>query len=96
MNSNYNGKLTISDCDDSKNSIWQIPISGDGFYKSLLNNLCLQVSNINKGTIVMSDCNPNSVIYDINNTYNGESITSYLDEDKCLGLFPSNRSNENC
>jgi len=74
MHSNYNGKLSISDCDDSKNSIWQIPISGYGFYRSLLNNLCLHDSNINKGTFVMNDCNPNSVIYDINNTNNGESI----------------------
>jgi len=93
--SNYNGKLIISDCDDSKNSLWQIPISGDGFYKSLLSNLCLQSNDINKGSIFMDDCNHKSVIYDINDTYNSESIISYLDEDKCLGLFQSNRANEN-
>ncbi|ORX81478.1 hypothetical protein BCR32DRAFT_244889 [Anaeromyces robustus] len=71
---------TISDCDDSNRYKWKVPVSGDGFYKSLNKNLCLNVNNINRGNIIMGDCNNEAVIMDIENSNNGDNIISPLDE----------------
>ncbi|ORX81480.1 hypothetical protein BCR32DRAFT_244893 [Anaeromyces robustus] len=71
---------TISDCDDSNRYKWNVPVSGDGFYQSLFKNLCLNVNNINRGNIIMGDCNNEAVIMDIENYNNGDNIISPLDE----------------
>ncbi|ORX78904.1 hypothetical protein BCR32DRAFT_301338 [Anaeromyces robustus] len=84
----YGDKPTIINCNSAKKTQWQIPISGNGFFKSLYegNEYCLTVDNIDEGDIIMKECNENSIIMDINSSYNGKSIISSLNKNKCLGL----------
>lgn len=85
----------IKNCDNSDFSKWKIPVSGEGFFKSLHSNWCLHVEDVNLGTIIMSKtCTPNSIILDINSTYNKGSIISSLNNEKCLGRLPTNNNNE--
>ncbi|KAL6605518.1 hypothetical protein U3516DRAFT_839593 [Neocallimastix sp. 'constans'] len=67
----------------------EIPISGDGFFKSLSKGYCLFVINNNRGTIVMRQCNNNVIIKDIKTSFNKESIMSPLNSKKGLGLLES-------
>jgi len=83
---------TIADCEDANRLKWEVPVSGDGFYRSINKNLCLNFENINEGKIVMGECNNEAVISDINSSYNKASIISPLDESKCLGVMDSNNS----
>ncbi|ORX78900.1 hypothetical protein BCR32DRAFT_281876 [Anaeromyces robustus] len=86
----------IKNCINSISNEWEVPVSGDGFFKSLHNNKgwCLNVSDIDKGSIIMGECNQNSIINDITSSYNKNSITSSLIDNKCLGSLGSNNSNE--
>ncbi|ORX75653.1 hypothetical protein BCR32DRAFT_249385 [Anaeromyces robustus] len=93
--SSRNTRPKINDCTNSDEAKWSIPVSGDGFYRSFYNDLCLYVTDINKGNIVMRECDSNSIILDINDSYNGNSIVSPLNEDKCLGLMNNNNNNAN-
>eukprot|EP00833_Pecoramyces_ruminatium_P018468 jgi/Orpsp1_1/1192500/evm.model.d7180000093827.1 len=96
----YSGSKTsnrprLLDCDNSDMSKWVIPISGDGFIKSAHQGWCLQVNDIDDGTIVMSEnCTENSIFYDINSTYTKEAIISTLDINKCIGILSSGVKNE--
>ncbi|ORX82692.1 hypothetical protein BCR32DRAFT_309086 [Anaeromyces robustus] len=85
-----NTRPVIGNCDNTDTSKWEIPINGEGFYKSRLNDLCIHINNVDKGTVVMKECDNSSVMYDINDSNN---IISILDSGKCLGLFSSNKGN---
>jgi len=79
----------IGNCSDEKKVKSEIPISGDGFFKSLSKGYCLFVINNNRGTIVMRQCNNNVIIKDIKTSFNKESIMSPLNSKKGLGLLES-------
>lgn len=83
--SGQNMRPLIKDCDDSEASQWEIPVSGDGFYKSLENGLCLWKNK--KNVLGMGECNENSIIKDIKKSYQKYSISFSNDSDRCLGLY---------
>jgi len=85
----YSYRPQIGECNNSKSAKWSVPISGDGFFKSLNEGWCLNISNIYKGTILMKECNTYSIIKDINTSFNGNSIMSSLMDNKCLGFLDS-------
>ncbi|KAL6632130.1 hypothetical protein U3516DRAFT_837395 [Neocallimastix sp. 'constans'] len=88
--SSFTYRPYIGNCSDEKKAKWEIPVSGDGFFKSLYKGYCLYVTNNNRGTIVMRQCNNNAIIKDIKTSINKESIMSPLNSKKCLGLLESN------
>ncbi|ORX78317.1 hypothetical protein BCR32DRAFT_270161 [Anaeromyces robustus] len=78
-------KPIIDDCDDTGRSKWEVPVSGDGFFKSLNKHLCLNVIDIDVGTVSMGNCDNNAILFDIDYSFNRNTINSPLDESKCLG-----------
>lgn len=85
----------FGNCDSSnKRNKWIIPINGMGYYKSVSNNWCLQIKNINTGAVIVNDCNTNSIMQDIKTSYGGEAIWSSLSDNKCLG-YSNNKINFN-
>ncbi|ORX83275.1 subtilisin-like protein [Anaeromyces robustus] len=91
---NLNDNPMVFTCNDWDNAKWEIPISGSGFFKSLDKKWCLNVKDIDEGVINMGDCNSNSIINDINSSYNKESIISSLNQNKCLGFNNPNDPDE--
>ncbi len=47
----------------------------------------MQISNVYIDIICMNDCNHDSPIYDIIDTYNSEGIISHLDGDKMFRII---------
>ncbi|ORX63552.1 hypothetical protein BCR32DRAFT_251524, partial [Anaeromyces robustus] len=78
----YNNKPTIRDYMNSDEAKWSISVLGNEFYRSLYSGLCLFVTDIN--SIVIREYDSNSLI--INDTYNGKSIVSLLNDNKFLVL----------
>ncbi|ORX75598.1 hypothetical protein BCR32DRAFT_296805 [Anaeromyces robustus] len=70
---------------NNKNAKWVISVSGKGFIKSSSKEWCLNVSNINKGTVTMRECDDNAIFSPIKG-----SVKSVLSKNKCLGLLESN------
>jgi len=93
---NYNDRPTIINCNSNNKTKWEIPIYGNGYYKSLYRKegYCLNLDDINGGKLVMKECNNNAVMADINFSYNGKYIKSTLHDNKCLGSFNPNDDNE--
>eukprot|EP00833_Pecoramyces_ruminatium_P017380 jgi/Orpsp1_1/1191412/evm.model.d7180000085589.1 len=81
---NYNDRPHFNGCWDSKAAMWEIPLSGDGFYKNVQNGLCMRVNDANNGEVLMGKCDGNAIIKDINSSYNRESIIFSADKTKCL------------
>lgn len=82
----------IGKCVDSQESMWEIPKSQDGFFKSLKSDWYLNVSKISVGTIIMSDTvSPSSIIKYIDTN---KSIVSSLNQKKCLGKMSSNNKDD--
>lgn len=78
----------IGNCVNSNAAKWEIPKSQDGFFKSLKSGWYLRVSNIDQGTIIMSDTLDQSSIIKYDKTK--KSIISLLETSKCLGRMNSN------
>ncbi|ORX77646.1 hypothetical protein BCR32DRAFT_283016 [Anaeromyces robustus] len=82
----------MGDCTNNNLSKWLIPISGDGFIKSLyMSDLCINVSDAQRGTLIMKDCNNEAVFLDINKN---ERIISPLNN-KCIGYLESDNTKLN-
>ncbi|OUM62991.1 hypothetical protein PIROE2DRAFT_10567 [Piromyces sp. E2] len=77
--------LTYGDCDNSNNTIWIVPKSYYGNYRSKANpDYCLSIEN---GIVTLKECNDNTIIY------NNKSIRSPSSSNYCVGSSSSN-SNE--
>jgi len=78
----------LSECDNSNKSKWLIPKSKTGFYKSVNNGWCLQVKDVDAGTIIVGDCsNTHSIMQDIAKSKGKEAIWTTLSDFKCLGSY---------
>jgi len=90
-----NERPILNDCNNYSTSKWEIPVSGNGYYKSLYGNkYCLNLNDVNEGKIVMNECNNKSTMLDINYSKNGKSIMSILNDHKCLGSLDPENPNE--
>ncbi|ORX65136.1 subtilisin-like protein [Anaeromyces robustus] len=85
---------TIGVCQNKSFSQWKISVAAEGYVKSVHNGLCLNLCNVNTGTVVMGECNKNAVIKNISNSYNKASITSDVYQNKCLGSYNLNNLKE--
>ncbi|ORX83689.1 hypothetical protein BCR32DRAFT_266790 [Anaeromyces robustus] len=77
----------IGDCENTNKAKWEIPVTGNGFIKSLDQDLCLNVKNTKRGTLLMGECDDNAIFDNIKDSYNRQSITFSNDKNLCLGLL---------
>ncbi|ORX75597.1 hypothetical protein BCR32DRAFT_249451 [Anaeromyces robustus] len=82
--SKFTYRPQIGKC-NNKNAKWVISVSGEGFIKSSSKEWCLNVANINIGTVTMRECDDNAIFNPIKG-----SVKSVLSDNKCLGLLVSN------
>ncbi|OUM64995.1 hypothetical protein PIROE2DRAFT_60296 [Piromyces sp. E2] len=69
--------LTTGVCDFTDHSLWEIPISHEGYYRSKANpENCLSIVD---GNVSLTECNEDTVLY-----RDGNFIKSPLSEDKCI------------
>jgi len=69
--------LTTGSCNYSEESLWEIPISHDGYYRSKADpEKCLSIVD---GVVSLSECNENTVLY-----RDGNFIRSPSSDDSCI------------
>lgn len=87
----------LKTCDDSDDSKWLIKSSSTGYqFRSKVHpDWCLRVKDINKGSIVMGDCDDQSYIqFGDEKTHMTNTIKSSLSSDKCLDIYNSKDINK--
>jgi len=90
----YNNRPIIGDCDNTNSSKWDIPVSGELYFKSVEYGWCIYNSEPTVGGLNMRECDNDKVIMkDIFSSPTREAIRPYYDENLCMGkLYPDNKN----
>jgi len=78
-----NSTLTYGPCDNSDNTLWVVPNSFNGYFRSKINrNYCL---NVNSDSVSLKECSDNNYIYG-----EGNFLKSGINPKYCIGSSKKN------
>jgi len=81
--------ISYGACDNSDNTVWTIPYTHEGYYRSKVNpDFCLSIDN---GNISLKECSENTIII-----RDGNFIKSPSSENYCISLYLSGVSLDKC